>query len=103
MKKFAFKLTALIAAMSVLTAVTSITANASPDKVVICHVPPGNPNNKHSIEISMAALTPHLEHGDSIDYCPTEISATHVTGNATHIPTVARPVRTFTMRSISGS
>ena len=41
-------------------------------KVLICHVPPGNPNNAHTICISPSALSPHLSnlwnlHGG--DYC----------------------------------
>ena len=34
-------------------------------KVVICHIPPGNPENGHSIKISMNALPAHLAHGDT--------------------------------------
>lgn len=36
------------------------------DKVVVCHVPPGNPNNEHEICISPNATQAHLAHGD---YC----------------------------------
>ncbi len=35
-------------------------------KVVICHIPPGNPDNGHSIKISMNALPAHLAHGDIV-------------------------------------
>ena len=35
-------------------------------KVVICHVPPGNPDNKHSIRISSNAVPAHLAHGDIV-------------------------------------
>jgi hypothetical protein len=31
--------------------------------VVICHVPPGNPDARHTIRINEAALDAHLEHG----------------------------------------
>jgi hypothetical protein len=31
--------------------------------VVICHVPPGNPDARHTIRISDAALDAHLKHG----------------------------------------
>ncbi len=44
-------------------------------KVVICHIPPGNPDNEHSIRISMNALSAHQEaHGDAIGPCNGEIS-----------------------------
>ena len=38
-------------------------------KVTICHIPPGNPENKHSITISLRALDHHLAHGDYIGEC----------------------------------
>lgn len=38
-------------------------------KVVICHIPPGNPDNAHAIEISVNALPAHLAHGDSVGDC----------------------------------
>lgn len=33
-------------------------------KVTICHVPPGNPDNAHTITVSENALDAHLAHGD---------------------------------------
>lgn len=33
-------------------------------KVIVCHIPPGNPANAHDIEISINALPAHLAHGD---------------------------------------
>ncbi len=36
------------------------------DKLLICHVPPGNPENEHEICISTNAVQTHLTHGD---YC----------------------------------
>lgn len=43
-------------------------------KVLICHVPPGNPAAKHTICISKNALDAHLDHGngdekDYLGYC----------------------------------
>ncbi len=38
-------------------------------KIVICHVPPGNPDNTHAIEININALPAHLAHGDLIGDC----------------------------------
>lgn len=38
-------------------------------KVTICHIPPGNPDNAHSITISINALPAHLAHGDSEGPC----------------------------------
>ena len=39
------------------------------EKVVICHVPPGNPSNAHTISVSESAVPAHLAHGDSIGAC----------------------------------
>lgn len=42
------------------------------EKIKICHIPEGNPANKHTIEISESALTAHLGHGDTIGACPND-------------------------------
>jgi len=39
------------------------------EKVIICHIPPGNPDNAHAIEVSINAVDAHLAHGDSIGDC----------------------------------
>lgn len=41
----------------------------SDQKVVICHSPPGNPNNKQTLEVSVSALQAHIDHGDKIGPC----------------------------------
>lgn len=44
-------------------------AAAPPAKVQICHIPPGNPANFHTITISEKALSAHLAHGDVAGSC----------------------------------
>ena len=44
-------------------------AMAKEAKVVICHIPPGNPDNAHTITISENALSAHLAHGDHVGAC----------------------------------
>ena len=39
------------------------------NKVTICHVPPGNPDNAHSITVSKNAVDAHMAHGDSVGSC----------------------------------
>ncbi|HXV66933.1 MAG TPA: hypothetical protein VD731_06905, partial [Nitrosopumilaceae archaeon] len=39
------------------------------NKIQICHIPPGNPDNRHTIEVSEAAWKEHEMHGDSIGEC----------------------------------
>jgi hypothetical protein len=40
-----------------------------PVKVAICHYPPGNPGNRHTIVIDAAALPAHQAHGDTVGPC----------------------------------
>lgn len=39
------------------------------DKVDICHIPPGNPANAHTINVSVNAIPAHLAHGDTLGEC----------------------------------
>ena len=42
----------------------------NPKKVLICHIPPGNPGNAHDICVSEHAVEPHQsQHGDGIGAC----------------------------------
>ncbi len=38
-------------------------------KVTICHVPPGNPDNAHTITVGASAVRAHLGHGDYLGPC----------------------------------
>lgn len=40
------------------------------ETVIICHVPPGNPGNAHTLEVGAAAAEVHLAHGDFLGVCP---------------------------------
>jgi hypothetical protein len=46
------------------------------DKVTICHVPPGNPDNAHTIVVGAAAVAAHLAHGDFEGECDGDEGAT---------------------------
>lgn len=48
--------------------VSSNNAKNSETKVEICHVPPGNPDNRHTIWISQSALQAHLDNHCSKDH-----------------------------------
>ncbi len=105
MKKSAFKLIILISVFSVLTAITGSSAYATPkEKVVICHIPPGNPDNMHSIEVGEPAVEAHLEHGDSLSYCwgDTEVSEDDGEEAITSSAAIVSPVRIYSFRSIQG-
>jgi hypothetical protein len=40
------------------------------DKVIICHRPPGNPDNAHTLTVGASAVPAHLAHGDTLGPCP---------------------------------
>ena len=40
--------------------------STTPNKITICHVPPGNPGNCQEITVSINALEAHLNHGDDM-------------------------------------
>lgn len=39
------------------------------NKTLICHIPPGNPENRHSIWVGNSAVAAHLAHGDFLGGC----------------------------------
>lgn len=38
--------------------------------VIICHIPPGEPNNPQTLQVAADAVDAHLAHGDSLGICP---------------------------------
>src|SRR6476646_5292720 len=42
---------------------------ADTKKTTVCHIPPGNPGNAHTICIGNAAVPAHLDHGDFVGTC----------------------------------
>jgi hypothetical protein len=38
-------------------------------KVTLCHIPPGNPANAHTISVGSPAVRAHLAHGDYLGPC----------------------------------
>ena len=68
----AFRLTFAAAAAGFLLFqfVPPFQAKAAPaPKVEICHIPPGNPANAHTISVSGNAIKSHLKHGDYLGAC----------------------------------
>lgn len=53
------------------TTLDSTQTNAN-EQITICHIPPGNPDNPQTLQISQDALQAHLDHGDSIGACSTD-------------------------------
>ncbi len=56
-----------------------VAAQGKNEKVTICHIPPGNPANAHTITVSANALDAHLAHGDTQGPCPTTTGTTETT------------------------
>jgi hypothetical protein len=45
------------------------TLSCSGTSQTVCHAPPGNPDNKHSITVGSSAVDTHLAHGDTLGTC----------------------------------
>ena len=67
--KYLLNTLAAIMAFGMLTVAIPDIAFAGSDKVDVCHIPPGNPENFHTIRISEKALSAHLAHGDLAGAC----------------------------------
>jgi len=56
-------------AMDDLKAIIKALRDAVREKVTICHIPPDNPDNAHTLTIDESALDDHLAHNDTIGPC----------------------------------
>lgn len=54
---------------TVTVTVVDIRCGSDSNKVLVCHIPPGNPANAHTICISPNAVPAHLAHGDVLGEC----------------------------------
>jgi hypothetical protein len=67
--------------------------NGGVEQVVICHVPPGNPDNEHTIEVGEPAVDAHVDnHGDSMGPCDADTTTTSTT--TTEAPTTTTSTTT---------
>ncbi len=46
--------------------------DANREKVTLCHRPPGNPTNEHTIQVSANAVSAHVAHGDTVGACASD-------------------------------
>jgi hypothetical protein len=72
MARFAICSRTLAVCLLIFTPVTAFAGNegsSGSEKVTVCHVPPGNPSNAHTIAIGGGALAAHLAHGDAEGTC----------------------------------
>lgn len=42
---------------------------ADTKKTTVCHIPPGNPGNEHTLCVGNAAVPAHMAHGDHLGSC----------------------------------
>lgn len=54
------------------------------NKVTICHIPPGNPANRHNICVSPNAAADHFAHGDYLGECEQVSCSNSLAGFATN-------------------
>lgn len=61
-------------------------AQSGVKKVTICHIPPGNPGNAHTITVGEPAVAAHVaEHGDTIGPCPEPTPSPTPTPQTAHL------------------
>lgn len=58
-----------VSSCTLLLALLALATPAWAAKVQVCHVPPGDPSNFHTITIDDHALQAHLAHGDLLGSC----------------------------------
>jgi len=71
-----------IMAFGILAVAMPESAFAGSPKFDVCHFPPGNPENYHTIKISENALDAHVAHGDLIGACDAGCAVLCDDGNA---------------------
>jgi len=77
------------------------------EKITICHIPPGNPNNPQTIEIPASAWAAHQAHGDVLGTCvPVEeekITICHIPpGNPNNPQTIEIPASAWAAHQAHG-
>lgn len=81
--------------------------NGNSKKVTLCHIPPGNPDAAHTINVGANAVPAHLAHGDTLGpCCPISIDFEHEDDGSTILidgQDVSTPPEFGNMVSISGS
>src|SRR5712691_8565314 len=65
-----FGATALsLAAIIVVVPAGAYAQGRGQQKVAVCHMPPGNPANAHTLTLPEPAVRAHLAHGDTLGAC----------------------------------
>ena len=67
-------------------------------KVTLCHRPPGNPANAHTLSVGEPAQAAHLRHGDQLGPCPDADDVTSRTSATPDAPAKGRRGRSRAAR-----
>jgi hypothetical protein len=70
MRKMMLLAVMMALAAMMLAAAPAFAQDGGDNKATICHIPPGNPENAHTISVGEAAVPAHLAHGDFEGPCP---------------------------------
>lgn len=76
------------------------------NKVLVCHIPPGNPANAHTLCISQNAVAAHLAHGDYLGPCTNSKGVVYeeseTAATSFQVEVLPNPTRSyFTMRVLN--
>jgi len=52
--------------ISSITGLAQSVSAAPEQKILICHFPPGNPDNLHTLSVGESAVLAHVAHGDTL-------------------------------------
>ena len=79
--------------------------NDGVDHVAICHVPPGNPDNEHTITVGEPAVDAHVDnHGDSMGSCDADTTTTSTSSTTTtEAPTTTTSTTTTSTTTTSST
>jgi len=87
---------------SVFVQVVDVRCGNNNNKVLVCHIPPGNPANAHTICISENGVPAHLAHGCTLGSCGWEADSLQV-GGTLQIAVAPNPMADATQITISST
>jgi hypothetical protein len=94
--------TACMASDSVFVKVVDVRCGNNWNKVLVCHIPPGNPANAHTICISENGVPAHLAHGCYLGECQAAVDSLP-DGGSLQISASPNPMVEVTMVNVHSS
>ncbi|OIO70439.1 MAG: hypothetical protein COW19_00295 [Zetaproteobacteria bacterium CG12_big_fil_rev_8_21_14_0_65_55_1124] len=59
------------------------TSDPTSVKATLCHIPPGNPANQHTITVGQSSVNAHMAHGDVMGACSNWVSEAYINSRPT--------------------